>query len=310
VPDRHPAPLESEELLRRLGAERVWSASALESFADCPVKWLVDRVLRPEALEPDAEQLVRGSYAHHVLETTYKRLREETGDRRVTRANLARAEAFMREALAEGQRSFPISPKETRVRAAVRRLEFDLLRHLRKEADYDGRYEPEHLELSFGSSEDGGHRLELADGVAVAGKIDRIDTWDGRALVRDYKSGSKGTPVARWQEDRRLQAAIYMLAVRRMLGLELAGGVYVPLAGKDPKPRGLLARELAEELGSGFTKTDYRAEDEFAEVLEQAEQTVVELVGQVRRGEVTPCPGTCGWRGEGCSYPSICREEP
>ena len=43
----------------------------------------------PIALEPDPEQMVRGSYAHAVLERTYERLREETGDRRVTPANLA-----------------------------------------------------------------------------------------------------------------------------------------------------------------------------------------------------------------------------
>jgi ATP-dependent helicase/nuclease subunit B len=308
VPDAHPAELAAPELLARVD-ERVWSASALETFADCPVKWLVDRVLRPNALEPDAEQLVRGSYAHKVLERTYRGLREQTGERRVTRENLPVAERLMRQALSEEQRSFPISPKETRVRAAVRRLEFDLLRHLRQEADYDGSFEPEYLELGFGYEEDR-HRLELGDGVAVGGFIDRVDTWDGRALVRDYKSGSTVTPVARWQTDRRLQAAIYMLAVKRMLGLDPAGGVYVPLAGREPKPRGLLSEELREELGSGFTKNDFLPEAEFDAVLDQAEQTVVELVGQVRRGEVKPCPGTCSWRGEGCTYPSICREEP
>ncbi|MBX5470359.1 MAG: PD-(D/E)XK nuclease family protein [Thermoleophilaceae bacterium] len=301
-PEPRPDGLRAPEVLARLGEGRVWSASALEAFADCPVKWLVDRLLSPQALEPDAEQLVRGSYAHDVLELTYRRLREATGERRVTRASLATAERILREALAERERLFPISPKETRVRAAVRRLEFDLLRHLRREADYDGRFEPEHLELEFGS-------LELADGVAVGGKIDRVDTWEGRALVRDYKSGSTATPVARWQEDRRLQAALYMLAVRRMLGLEPAGGVYVPLAGKEPRPRGLLAAELREELGSGFAENDFLPQEEFEAVLDQAERTVVELVAQIRRGELRPCPATCGWRGEGCTYPALCREE-
>ena len=63
-----------------------FSASALETFADCPVKWLVERVLRPEALEPDPEQMVRGGYAHDVLELTYAALREQTGAARVSRA--------------------------------------------------------------------------------------------------------------------------------------------------------------------------------------------------------------------------------
>ena len=65
------------------------SAGALERFAGCPVKWLVEDVLEPEKLEPDPEQMVRGSYAHRVLELTFRRLREKTGSRRVTPANLA-----------------------------------------------------------------------------------------------------------------------------------------------------------------------------------------------------------------------------
>ena len=65
-----------------------------------------------------------------------------------------------------------------------------------------------------------------------------MDTLGKQALVRDYKSGKNGYPVARWEQDNRLQAAVYMLAVREKLGLEPVGGVYVPLAapkGKDSR---------------------------------------------------------------------------
>src|SRR5204862_270679 len=75
-----------------LASREAVSAGALEHFADCPVKWLVEDLLKPDALEPDPEQMVRGSYAHAVLQRTYARLREESGDRRVTAANLPLAE--------------------------------------------------------------------------------------------------------------------------------------------------------------------------------------------------------------------------
>ena len=42
----------------------VVSGGALENYADCPVKWLVERQLSPEAFEPDPEPMVRGSYMH------------------------------------------------------------------------------------------------------------------------------------------------------------------------------------------------------------------------------------------------------
>ena len=52
-----------------LAAREAVSAGALEHFADCPVKWLVEDLLRPDELEPDPEAMVRGSYAHEVLST-------------------------------------------------------------------------------------------------------------------------------------------------------------------------------------------------------------------------------------------------
>src|SRR5207244_12152516 len=102
------------------------SAGALETYADCPVKWLVDRWLKPDALEPDPEPMVRGRYAHAVLELTYRRLRERTGSRRVTPENLAAAESILLESLRDRQSEFQISPQATRVPTAVRSLAFEL----------------------------------------------------------------------------------------------------------------------------------------------------------------------------------------
>ena len=82
--ERLPGTLTAAPLLALLEERRALSASWLERFADCPVKWLVESVLRPEALEPDPEQMVRGQLAHAVLENTFRRIREETGDPRVT----------------------------------------------------------------------------------------------------------------------------------------------------------------------------------------------------------------------------------
>jgi ATP-dependent helicase/DNAse subunit B len=288
-------------------SERELSTSALEAYSDCPVKWLVERVLNPDQLEPDPEHMVRGNYAHAVLELTYRRLREQTGDRAPTRANLGTAERILREALVEKQADFQLSPQETRVRAAVRRLEFDLLRHLRREAEGDLRFQPEALELPFGGGLDGLPALEL-DGVVIRGKIDRVDTLDGRAVVRDYKSGRKAWPVARWQEDRRLQVALYMLAVRELMDLDPVGGFYVPLAGADARPRGVIEAGYEDAVGAGVYDNDVLAREDIDALLDDARAQVVALAAEMRDGAVRPCPDTCSFRG-GCSYPSICRSE-
>lgn len=303
-----PSPLRDPGLLEELRGGRSFSATALETYADCPVKWLVDRLVSPEALEPDPEQMVRGSYAHEVLETTFRRLAEETGSARVTPGSLQRAEAILLQAIEDGQERFQISPKQTRVRTAVRKLQFDLLRYLGAEAGRDGDFEPTHFELRFGV---GGDRpaasLGLHD-VAVSGTIDRVDVRGGQAVVRDYKSGRTTYPVARWVRDRRLQTALYMLAVEELLGLEAVGGVYQQLAGTDLRPRGLLLDDAREEIGSYFVDTDWCTPEQFRGHLEAARTTAGHLIEGIRSGALRPCPDTCSYRG-GCSYPSICRAE-
>jgi ATP-dependent helicase/DNAse subunit B len=304
--ERETVPLSAEPLLAALAARDVVSAGALERFADCPVKWLVDDVLRPSELAPDPEAMVRGDYAHSVLEHTYRRVQEETGERRVTHANLARAERILLEELRERRSAFKLSPKETRVKAAARRLEFDLLRYLRAEADSDSRFVPEHLELRFGYGE-GTEPVEIAEGLRVRGRIDRVDTNDGMALVLDYKSGKRVDryKVASWERENRFQAALYMLVVERLLGLRPAGGVYVALGSADPRPRGMVAAEV-DELGTGWVTHDRLDAERFQEKLDWALERIADTAGRMRAGRLCSLPDRCAWNG-GCSHPSFCR---
>ena len=308
IPARAGA-LTAEPALAELARREVVSAGALERFAGCPVKWLVEDVLNPEKLEPDPEQMVRGSYAHRVLELTYRRLRERTGSRRVTPANLAEAERTLVEALKECQGEFRLSPNQVRVRAAVRRLEFDLLRYLRHESGRDGLLEPEHLELRFGFADSEHPAVQIENGLRVRGVIDRVDVHGGWALVRDYKSGKvESYKAADWESKNRFQAALYMMVVERLLGLRAAGGVYVPLSGTERRPRGMVAEEALDELGSDFYKNDVKPRHEFAGSTEWARGAIADAAQRMRTGRIEPCPDSCAYRG-GCSHPSICRVE-
>jgi ATP-dependent helicase/DNAse subunit B len=307
-PEPAPGPLTAEPLLDHLGAREAVSAGALEHFADCPVKWLVEDLLKPDELEPDPEAMVRGSYAHEVLQHTYRRLREESGERRVTHANLADAEHILLEELRERRSEFRLSPKQTRVRAAARRLEFDLLRYLRAEADSDSRFEPAELEFEFGLGE-GSEPVEIEGGLRLRGRIDRVDVNDGMALVIDYKTGRSVDryKVASWEPENRFQAALYMLVVERLLGLRAAGGVYVALASDDPRPRGMVAADV-DELGSGYFDNDRLDPEAFRAKLDWALERIRETDARMRSGEICSLPDRCDWNG-GCKYPSICRSD-
>jgi hypothetical protein len=51
-----------------------------------------------------------------------------------------------------------------------------------------------------------------------------------------------------------------------------------------------------------------RDREQFDAELTRARERVCEIAGQIREGDVKPCPESCAWNG-GCSFPSICRVE-
>ncbi|HEX4735403.1 MAG TPA: PD-(D/E)XK nuclease family protein [Thermoleophilaceae bacterium] len=293
-----------------LGERGGFSAGMLEAFTECPVRWLVERVLDPAVLEPDPQHLVRGSYAHRVLELTYRRLREQAGSARVTPSTLPTAEGLLHEALRELQHEFQLSPSETRVRAAVRRLEFDLLRFLGHEAQSESPLEPTELELSFGLKDSPLPALRLEpEGIEIRGVIDRVDRSNGHALVVDYKSGKNVMGVAKWAEKGKLQAPLYALVAKDLMGLEPIGAVYQPLAGDDLRPRGVVDSDHKDELGGDrYYRTDWKSPDDLQAALDEARETVRNVVARMRDGEIQPKPNCCSG-GTGCAFPSICRNE-
>jgi ATP-dependent helicase/DNAse subunit B len=293
-----------------LGDRGAFSAGMLEAFTECPVRWLVERVLDPVVLEPDPQHLVRGSFAHRVLELTYRRLREQTGSARVTEGTLPIAEGLLHEALRDEQHEFQLSPSETRVRAAVRRLEFDLLRFLRHEAGSESELEPTELELGFGlkDSELPALRLE-PEGIEIRGVIDRVDRANRHAVVVDYKSGKNVMGVAKWADKGKLQAPLYALVVKDLLGLVPIGAVYQPLAGEDLRPRGVVDSAHKDELGDRYYRTDWKSPEELEDALDEARATVRNVVARMREGEIESKPNCCSG-GTGCAFPSICRNEP
>ncbi|MGA8333504.1 MAG: PD-(D/E)XK nuclease family protein, partial [Solirubrobacteraceae bacterium] len=86
----------SEVALEHVRHRQILSAGALESYAGCPVRWLIERELQPVALEPDPDPLVRGGYMHSVIEHVLRRL---SGP--VTRESLPRALDILDEVMAQ-----------------------------------------------------------------------------------------------------------------------------------------------------------------------------------------------------------------
>jgi ATP-dependent helicase/DNAse subunit B len=285
----------------------ILSAGGLESYSECHMKWLIEKELQPVELEPQPEPLARGSYVHDVLEKLLSRLGSA-----VTPESLPDAIRILEELLAE------ISPQVAPGRsAAVRRavsatIAADLRRYLELEASTSPGWPPRALELKFGFGEEAGGvpALVLGSGdqqVALRGAIDRIDVEPGgrRTIVRDYKSGSSRTEHQgnKWRSEEQLQVALYMVAVRELLGLEPVAGLYQPLLGRELRPRGVYDREAP--VGGGLFANDARGPDELRADLDHACERAVALAAELRSGNLEPSPDTCSR--DGCRYPGICR---
>lgn len=293
-----------------LRQREVLSAGALERYARCPVRWFVESELQPERFEPDPEAMARGSCIHAVLERTLARV-----DWPIPVAELGPVEAIVREVVAEEAPKFTLGRGAAAQAAAAHEIAADVLRLLAHEAQAGGAFKPAELELRFGMGDEGAlPALELrpADGggeeepLRLRGVIDRVDLdGGGRALVRDYKSGRRQAswPVAKWESEDQLQVALYMVAVRELMGRVPVGGVYQPLRGEDLRARGVVREDV--NAGELVFDTDRRSQEELERELAAASERACQLAVQLRAGRLKPAPETCGMGG--CAYPGICR---
>ncbi|HEY0515672.1 MAG TPA: PD-(D/E)XK nuclease family protein, partial [Solirubrobacteraceae bacterium] len=278
----------------------------------------VERLLAPDRFEPDPEPLARGGLAHLVLKETLEELQLETGSGRVTEGNLERARELMRAALARAaddpEHRLSVSPARTS--AILRALSADLERYLGHAAEQDGSLVPYRLELGFGFGEDdpqsGGEApelpaFELGGGVRMRGRIDRVDVGaDGGAVVIDYKAKT-ARAGEKWIERGDLQVALYMQAVEQLLGLDVVGGLYQPLTGKDIRARGVLLD--GHDSAGNCVRTDRLEAEALDELLAEALDSARTAAGEARAGRLEPRPESCGYGGRGCRYPTICRCE-
>ena len=128
--------------------------------------------------------------------------------------------------------------------------------------------------------------------------------------MQDYKSSSKVEGGKGMLDRGKLQLQLYMLAVRELWGLELAGGVYRPLGGTgNRQPKGLLRKELVDDLEPLDPRpNDHLADEDFEQALEDARERAGAIVGEIHAGDIgrRPLNGKCP---EYCTFQPICRRE-
>lgn len=243
----------------------VLSASQLESYLECPLKWFSLRRLRLRDNDAGFGGLEMGTFAHRVLELTYTRLYEEGAARPDWRDpdSVAHAHEVLDECFRENLdhqfvrsrarlQSQALVAHTSAEESAIDRLHRDLLTSVDYAAKRFVGFEPKAFEWSFGGgrNENPGDLPVVSEatyaGVRVMGTVDRIDVnGHGQAIVLDYKHKSPTGffgEYAVFSKDRelggdlvlprRIQALLYAQVVRRAFpDLNVVGALYLATKG-------------------------------------------------------------------------------
>jgi ATP-dependent helicase/DNAse subunit B len=305
-----PTLLRHPDVVAELKARGMFGVTELERFVDCSSIWFLERLIDPRSIDAEVDARLRGSLAHQVLFRFYSGLPKELGVERLEPDRVDEALVFLGRCVDDaiaGVRMELTPLQRHELEGGLRR---DLEAFVRDDAELGMPLVPRRFEVSFGSERTAPELqrgFELAPGVMLGGKIDRIDVdpFSARGIVQDYKSGKTGHSAAQIESERRLQIPLYMLVLRDLVGIEPLGGLYRPLAG-ERKPRGLLREEAREDGVPGLVKNDYVGEEEFWGRVERSRELAVGLVERIRGGDVRhdPKTGECPtW----CELWTMCR---
>jgi RecB family exonuclease len=214
------------------------SPSGVETWASCPFRYFLGRVLEVEPTErPEDDEswaisaIDRGSLIHAILEEFFRRLlavgRPAIGE------TYTQADRELLEQIAKQHFARVESLGQTGYRLAwlneQTAIQLDLRTVLTKDEEFRATIavRPEFFEQGFGWAEGWpAAEVALADGTVVRlrGYIDRVDLGAGEAYVTDYKTGSnygqrdfEADPVV---AGTKVQLAVYSNAVRRFLEAE------------------------------------------------------------------------------------------
>jgi len=229
-------------LARHALAARSFSPTALQQFAACPYRFLLQAIHRlaprEEAAAADAlDPLTRGALVHEVQFATLTRLRAED-QLPVRPTGLARAWEILEAALDRiaGAYRAALAPAIPRVwEDGVAAVRADLREWLRRQAEAADGWVPYRFELSFGivdreraDADPASVRdpVPLPGGLKLRGAIDLVERrTDGVLRVTDHKTGrpwAKPGLVVGGGET--LQPLLYALAAEGLLGQPVEAG--------------------------------------------------------------------------------------
>lgn len=206
----------SEEYIQRIFREPIIiSPSKLENFAECPFKFFVENMLRPE---PRLVQKVEFYDLGNIYHKAVEEFTNEITENKIAIEDLKKEEVIIiaekctekvlleksseLTALEANERNRYMKEKILRL---VNRAALTIVEQLKR-----GSFRPRYTELKTGKMME----LDGVKGVYVAGRVDRLDVLEKDGLsyinVIDYKSSQKDIDLSDMAQGLQLQLLIYM----------------------------------------------------------------------------------------------------
>ncbi|HNQ25828.1 MAG TPA: PD-(D/E)XK nuclease family protein [Methanoregulaceae archaeon] len=312
-------------LEERFSPDGVYSATSLETYAQCPFRFFLGNVLRLEDL-PDGDQNLspadRGSAVHDILSTFYRRWLA-AGRGNITPASIEAATSLMQEiAREELDRHHFESPlwEATclQMKGSPHAGPGYLERFLTKEAEAeDSPLAPCHFEFSFGMDPSGTDdpasveeavALTSSDGceqLRIRGRIDRIDiSPEGLFLIYDYKTGRGHPKIKDIEEGKALQLPLYLRAFEALSEKRGVAAGYYQIR-KEVRRDLLLCDEQARCLVASRTKVT----PDVASLITRSCDFAIGYIRRIREGAF-PLPAEEHCPNSYCEFRRICRFDP
>ncbi len=299
---------------KKLFAEfRSFSATRLEIYANCAFKYFAGRVL--SLVEPPEGSGPReiGDLLHRTLEEFYKELPTETREspllwrdtERIKKVLMEKFESILKQGTLARQPLYRQKMLGERMRRTL-----SLFVQREKALAEKRNLVPTHFELTFGRGATGALPplvipSPLGD-IRIEGQIDRVDRVRDadQALVVDYKKSSasrKDSLSVKIEKGLELQLPIYMLAVKRLLGLDPVGAELRFL--ENSNEQGIYGEHSPEALKAGKRRLYSRVEIDA--LLARSESLIATYVGRLRKADIAVDSKSCDY----CRFDSVCRFE-
>ena len=224
-----------KENLRRNYKNMVFSISQLETYGNCPFKYMYDYVLELENMErvfDDFTPLDEGKIYHEVLRRYYERNKENIKRYILEEEDFNISEKEIYSTIYNVLRDKGVDKLDNIWNIRINIIKGNLmnlikedLRKMKKSREF---FYPGYFEVEFGKKEEFILNLEQGD-IKFRGKIDRIDVSDkGEKIIYDYKKSSDGSRILKEvEEGTSFQLPLYMMAG----GQDVVGAGYINITG-------------------------------------------------------------------------------